>query len=130
MNYVITYRDENGFNKLNSALKKYNMLAFKKLNIDIITKLKSGELVGFNVRDNIYEVKLPADEVFNQVYGQLKLIYSVFNKQIRLDMIEPSWILEEAHKGLLDVYKGVILPETDKAKYKFKIDVINKIKND
>ena len=39
--YVFGYQNENEFKKLESALKKYNMLAFKKLYFEYYPKLKA-----------------------------------------------------------------------------------------
>ena len=42
MNYVIDYINENEFKKLERALKKYNMQAYKKLLFDYYPNLKEG----------------------------------------------------------------------------------------
>lgn len=44
--YVLEYVCENEFKKLERALKKYNMLAFKKLNFDYYPALRNGNFVG------------------------------------------------------------------------------------
>ena len=44
--YVFGYQNENEFKKLESALKKYNMLAFKKLYFEYYPKIKAGEFLG------------------------------------------------------------------------------------
>ena len=41
--YVFDYVNENEFKKLERALKKYNMLAYKKLFFEYYPKLKDGE---------------------------------------------------------------------------------------
>ena len=41
--YVLDYINENEFRKLERALKKYNMLAYKKLNFVYYPALRSGE---------------------------------------------------------------------------------------
>ena len=41
-NYVFEYVNENEFHKLERSLKKYNMLAYKKLYFDYYPKLKEG----------------------------------------------------------------------------------------
>ena len=47
--YIFGYDNENEFKKLESALKKYNMLAFKKLYFEFYPSLKSGVLLGEKV---------------------------------------------------------------------------------
>ena len=44
--YILDYLDENNFRKLERSLKKYNMVAYKKLMFDFYPKLRSGEFVG------------------------------------------------------------------------------------
>ena len=44
--YVLDYVNENEFRKLERALKKYNMLAFKKLNFDYYPSLGNGNFLG------------------------------------------------------------------------------------
>ena len=43
--YVLDYIDENEFHKLERALKKYNMIAFKKLNFEYYPSLRNGKFV-------------------------------------------------------------------------------------
>ena len=50
--YVLDYINENEFKKLERALKKYNMLAFKKLTFDYYPALRNGEFVGELVSTN------------------------------------------------------------------------------
>ena len=44
--YVLDYINENEFKKLERALKKYNMLAYKKLNFEYYPSLRNGKFVG------------------------------------------------------------------------------------
>ena len=44
--FILDYVNENEFRKLERALKKYNMLAYKKLNFDYYPSLRSGEFLG------------------------------------------------------------------------------------
>ena len=77
--YVLDYINENEFKKLERALKKYNMLAFKKLTFDYYPALRNGEFVGELVSTNKkeetakYELKLPSDKMFAAVHGEVKL---------------------------------------------------------
>ena len=65
--YSFDYVNENEFKKLERSLKKYNMLAYKKLYFEYYPTLKEGnfigELVGTNKIKNTatYELKLPTD---------------------------------------------------------------------
>ena len=44
--FILDYINENEFRKLERALKKYNMLAFKKLNFEYYPSLRKGEFLG------------------------------------------------------------------------------------
>ena len=48
--YIFEYENENEFKKLESALKKYNMLAFKKLYFEYYPLLKEGQIIGDKVK--------------------------------------------------------------------------------
>ena len=80
--YVLDYINENEFKKLERALKKYNMLAYKKLNFEYYPALRNGKFVGELTSQNkkagteSYELKLPSDSMFSQVHGDVKLIYT------------------------------------------------------
>ena len=131
--YVLDYFNENEFKKLERALKKYNMLAFKKLNFDYYPALRSGEFVGelisTNKKDNTakYELKLPSDKMFAQVHGEEKLYYTVYLNEgtIMLETITPTEILLEGHMSELATYKGIMISKANASKDKFKIDLLN-----
>ena len=63
-NYVIEYLNENEFRKKERAVKKYNMLAYKKLIFEFYPSMREGEFLGVivsqNDKDDItkYELKL------------------------------------------------------------------------
>ena len=44
--FILDYINENEYKKLERALKKYNMLAFKKLNFEYYPSLRNGEFLG------------------------------------------------------------------------------------
>ena len=96
--YVFEYVNENEFHKLERSLKKYNMLAYKKLYFDFYPKLKDGELLGELVSTNKekqtknYELKLPTDVLFSKVHGDIKLHYTVYesDKIIMLNTLTPE----------------------------------------
>ncbi|MBE6154126.1 MAG: hypothetical protein E7163_00920 [Firmicutes bacterium] len=131
--YVLDYINENEFKKLERALKKYNMLAFKKLNFDYYPSLRNGNFVGELISTNKkegtekYELKLPSDKMFAAVHGEVKLYYTVYVKEgtILLDTITPTDILLEGHMSELTTYKGVMISKANASKDKFKIDLLN-----
>lgn len=131
--YVLDYIDENEYRKLERALKKYNTLAFKKLNFEYYPALRNGNFVGELVSQNkkagteTYELKLPGDKMFVQVHGKVKLTYTVYKKEevVMLDSIAPKDILLEGHMSELTTYKGVMISKANATKDKFKIDLLN-----
>jgi len=131
--YVLDYINENEYKKLERALKKYNMLAFKKLNFDYYPALRNGNFVGELVSTNKkegtekYELKLPSDKMFAAVHGEVKLYYTVYTKEgtVMLDTITPTEILLEGHMSELTTYKGIMISKANATKDKFKIDLLN-----
>lgn len=131
--YILDYINENEYRKLERALKKYNMLAYKKLNFDYYPSLRQGKFIGEVVytdkkNDSIaYELKLPSDHMFSQVHGDIKLHYIVYpkNNTVMLDTITPEDILLEGHMAELTTYKGVMISKQNEAKDMFKIDLLN-----
>jgi hypothetical protein len=138
MNYVIDYINENEFKKLERALKKYNMQAYKKLLFDHYPNLKEGNFVGNVIfRDkNItrYELKLPAENHFRHVHGDVNLIYVVYEKEkvVMLEEITPKdfWLESTEMKDEIKSYKGVMLSKSHKELDMFKINLLNTLKND
>ena len=135
--YVLDYIDENEYRKLERALKKYNSLAFKKLNFEYYPSLRNGKFLGEMVSKNkkngteTYELKLPSDKMFAQVHGEVKLIYTVYKKEevVMLDSIAPKDILLEGHMSELTTYKGVMISKANASKDKFKIDLLNMLQH-
>ena len=131
--FVLDYINDNEFKKLERALKKYNMLAFKKLNFEYYPALRNGKFLGQLVSQNkkanteTYELKLPSDKTFSQVHGEVKLIYTVYKEQktVMLSTITPSDILLEGHRSELTTYKGIIISKANASKDMFKIDLLN-----
>ncbi len=135
--YVLDYINENEFKKLERALKKYNMLAYKKLNFEYYPALRNGKFVGVMTGQNKkagtvnYELKLPSDSMFTQVHGDVKLIYTVYIKEqtIMLNTITPSDILLEGHKSELTTYKGIMISKKNASKDMFKIDLLKMLQD-
>ncbi|MCM1370635.1 MAG: hypothetical protein NC181_01925 [Clostridium sp.] len=131
--YVFEYINENEFHKLERSLKKYNMLAYKKLYFEIYPSLKEGKLLGESILTNdedhyvTYELKLPTDELFSKVHGDIKLKYHVYENQktIVLDTLMPEGILGEGHQSELVTYKGVMVSKQHSEKDMFKINLLN-----
>ena len=131
--FVFEYINENEFHKLERSLKKYNMLAYKKLYFDFYPRLKAGELLGELVSTNkekntkSYELKLPTDTLFAKVHGDIKLHYLVYEKDkiIMLDTLTPEDILTEGHQSELVTYKGVMVSKEHSDKDIFKINLLN-----
>ncbi|MBR4231438.1 MAG: hypothetical protein IKR74_04740 [Bacilli bacterium] len=131
--YVLDYVNENEFRKLERALKKYNMIAFKKLNFEYYPSLRSGKFLGELVESNKkngtekYELKLPSDKIFAQIHGEIKLIYTVHKKEevVMLETLTPEDILLEGHRSELTTYKGIMISKENASKEKFKIDLLN-----
>ena len=134
-NYLFDYLNENEFHKLERSLKKYNMLAYKKLYFEYYPKLKDGNFLGEVVSTNkekgttTYELKLPTDVMFAKVHGEIKLQYIVYKNEkiIMLNKIEPIEILSEGHQSELITYKGVMVSKQHSDKDLFKINLLNMI---
>lgn len=133
--YLFEYTNENEFRKYERSLKKYNMLAYKKLYFSYYPSLKEGkflgELISKDETQNIlnYELKLPTDTMFSKVHGDIKLHYAVYQKEkiVMLDKITPEGILSEGHQSELTTYKGVMVSKANHDKDIFKINLLNMI---
>lgn len=131
--YVVEYLNENEFKKKERSLKKYNMLAYKKLIFDCVPALRNGDFQGVVVSKNSkegivkYEYKLPTDRMFAKVHGEVKLLYTLYENQklIMLDTITPEDILSEGHQKELTAYKGVMLSKSHAERDMFKINLLN-----
>lgn len=131
--YLFEYVNENEFHKLERSLKKYNMLAYKKLYFEYYPSLKEGQFLGELISTNesnntkTYELKLPTDILFAKVHGDIKLKYVVYEKEqmIMLDKLEPVEILSEGHQSELVTYKGVMVSKEHSDKDIFKINLLN-----
>ena len=130
--YLLDYLDENYYKKLERSLKKYNMMAYKKLVFDFYPKLRVGEFVGELVSINkhdqteTYELKLPTDSLFVKVYGEVKLNYTVYknNNIVMLNNLELKDILLDGHRSELTAYKGIMISKANAQKEMFKIDLL------
>ena len=132
-NFIFEYLDENDFRKKERSVRKYNMLAYKKLTFNYYPELRKGTFLGKEVkRDDknntvSYELMLPTDELFKKVHGPIVLHYTVYNDKniILLTNITPEGILDEGHRAELSTYKGVMISKTNPEKDMFKINLLN-----
>ncbi len=133
--YLFDYINENEFKKIERSLKKYNMLAYKKLYFEYYPALKEGNFLGELVSKNqqnateTYELKLPTDPMFAKVHDDIKLHYIVYlnDRIVMLDTITPEDILGEGHQSELVTYKGVMVSKEHAEKDIFKINLLNLI---
>ena len=135
--YIFNYLDENDFKKRERSLKKYNMLAYKKLMFEYYPSIRGGEFVGdvisINKKEKIttYSLKLPADSLFEKVHGKVTLEYTVYEENgiVMLNTILPDIILE-GHTSELSTYKGVMVSKSHPEKDMFKIKLLNMLNRD
>ena len=135
--YIFEYQDENDFRKKERSVRKYNMLAYKKLTFEFYPKIRNGEFLGELVLEDkkkktkSYELVLPTDEMFVKVHGEIRLHYTVYEdkKIILLTNITPEGILEEGHRAELTAYKGVMISKANPEKDMFKINLLNMMQN-
>lgn len=131
--FTFEYANEIEYRKLEKSLKKYNMLAYKKLLFDYYNDLKNGKFLGEKLMHDItinastYELKLPSSEVFIKVHGEVKLNYTVYHDQsvVLLNVITPTDILLEGHNSELKTYKGILISNQNAQKDIFKINLLN-----
>ena len=131
--YIIDYINENEFKKKERAIKKYNMLAYKKLLFDYYPALREGNFQGVLVSTNNedktekYELTLPTDKTFVKVHGNITLHYTVYleQKTVILETLTPEDILTEGHQKELNTYKGVMVSKSHKELDMFKINLLN-----
>lgn len=131
--YIFDYLNENEFKKKERSVRKYNMLAYKKLTFEFYPELRNGNFLGNLVSQNkkekskSYELKLPTDDLFAKVHGIIVLHYTVYEdkKIILLTNITPDSILEEGHRAELSTYKGVMISKTNPEKDMFKVNLLN-----
>ena len=131
--YIFEYRNENEFKKLERSVKKYNMLAYKKLTFEYYDDLKNGKFLGKLVSTNSkegskgYELRIPTDEMFAKVHGDMTLHYTVYEDKnvVLLETITPEDILTEGHRAELPTYKGVMISKANAEKDMFKINLLN-----
>lgn len=137
LHYHFEYVNENEFRKKERSVRKYNMLAYKKLTFEYYPSLREGKFLGKLVstdskeHSKTYELKLPTDSLFAKVHGDVTLHYTVYEQSrvVLLSNITPESILEEGHRSELGTYKGVMISKTNAEKDMFKVNLLNALKN-
>lgn len=134
--YHIIYLLDKEFKKIEQGLKKCNMLAYKKLKSEYYPSIESGNFIGKKISKKgeyllEYELMLPTDPLFSKIYGDCKLIYSVYldEKTVVLETIEPENILLEGYKDELTTYKGILVSKEHRDKDIFRINLLNMLEN-
>ena len=133
LHYHFEYIDENEFRKKERSVRKYNMLAYKKLTFEYYPKIRKGQFLGKVVSEDkkagtvSYELKLPTDELFAKVHGEIRIHYTAYLDKgvVLLTNITPEGILNEGHRAELSTYKGVMISKTHPEKDMFKINLLN-----
>lgn len=131
--YLFDYVNENEYKKLERSLKKYNMLAYKKLYFEYYPALKEGKFLGELISEDetshtrTYELKLPTDSMFAKVHGNIKFHYIIYEEKkiVMIDKLTPEDILSEGHQSELVTYKGVMVSKDHSEKDMFKINLMN-----
>ena len=137
LHYNFEYVNENEFRKKERSVRKYNMLAYKKLTFEYYPSLREGKFLGKLISTDAkehskeYELKLPTDSLFAKVHGEVTLHYTVYEESriVLLSNITPDSILEEGHRSELGTYKGVMISKTNAEKDMFKVNLLNALKN-
>ena len=136
-NYIFEYQNENEFRKIERSVRKYNMLAYKKLTFDYYPQIRNGEFLGKLVKEETdddggtvksYDLVLPTDDMFVKVHGEVILHYSVYEKKnivLLTNITCDDNILEEGHRTELKAYKGVMISKDNPEKDMFKINLLN-----
>ena len=131
--YIFEYLNENDFRKKERSVRKYNMLAYKKMTFEYYPEIRNGNFLGKMVKENKkehtkeYQLTLPTDVMFAKVHGEMVLHYTVYLDKniVLLTNITPEDILEEGHRAELSTYKGVMVSKTNPNKDMFKITLLN-----
>ena len=131
--YIFDYLNENEFKKKERSVRKYNMLAYKKLTFEYYPELRNGSFLGELVSQNkkekskSYQLKLPTDDLFAKVHGVIMIHYTLYEEKniVLLTNITPDSILEEGHRAELSTYKGVMISKTNPEKDMFKLNLLN-----
>ena len=120
------YENENVFKHMEKVLKKTNLLAYKKLVFEIYPKLKSKDFSFAQKNGDMYIVDVPTDAMFKKVFGEIKLHFKVVSSGVKLVEISPKDYFLTDDEFIC--YKGIFIPESQKDKGIFKVNLINMLK--
>ena len=86
--FIFEYLDENNFKKRERSVRKYNMLAYKKLTFEYYPTIRSGKFLGKKISEGEVEFKLRTDgdnEVIKieEVYDRVKAEFEKNNLKIK-----------------------------------------------
>lgn len=115
---------ENKIKKLIKSLRTYNRRAYKQYFFDFIPNIREAVSNGI-IKDGSYEYNLYTDNMFKKIHGQIKVYYTVIGREVTIDNISPTDLLNEGADRMLEVYKGVIIASP---RDKFKVDLYLNIK--
>lgn len=107
--------DENEFTKQLKALRKYFTKTYKQFIFEVLDEMKR-----VSKEDGYYSTTLDIDEIFNKVYGQLKVNYIVKNGVVYIETFEPAQMLQDMYFRLLPTYEGIPY-RNDKDLFKIKL---------
>jgi len=131
--YVVEFTNENEYRKKERSVKKYNMLAYKKMLFEYYPNFRKGMFIGNIEKEEdglvYYSLTLPTDDMFRKVHGDIVLHYFVNEeeKTVVLETITPEELLTEGHNSELTTYKGVMVSKSHSEKDMFKINLLNMI---
>lgn len=112
------------YSRLIKTLKITNPIAYRTF-CDLVYGFHVVELPTVKA-NNLITVELPVSDLFKKIYGPVKVTFTDSIKTYNVVGIEPKEYLEECHKSLPISYKGIMIPNTGKDK--FKIDLMLKMK--
>lgn len=115
----IIYLDKRDFTKKTRSLKTYCPKSYKDFIYVMLNELD------VELTDGRYSKDIFTSDEFKNIYGQIKIIYSIKNNKIVVEDLEPSQFLFEGYMRKLDTYKGIYYRDE---KDKFKIDFMLSLK--
>ena len=131
--YDFIYENEKEFKQLERGLKKINMVAYKKLLFEIYPNLKNGNLKQAKKNDNLYEIELPTDKIYEQVYlSKFKLVFKIIDNKVNLIGLLPKELLLASYEDKTTIHKGIIFPTVPTVsldKYMFAVNLITMLNN-
>lgn len=116
---TMIYRDENDFMRKLRSLKKYYPQSYK----DFIFNVSKQDY--FKLDNGTHTKEIFTSDEFKFIYGQVALIYTVEDKTIIIEDLEPSQFLLDGYMAKLGLYKNMLCRNQ---KDKFKIDLMFSIK--